>query len=188
MSLRTYVRTHRFAIALVLIAVTGLVLRVFYTLHLQHRLVGGDGFRFHNGAVLLVDGHGFVNPLSVALGQRNAPPDTGHPPGWTLVLAFVTKLGLRTWLAHQLVTGVVGTATIVMVGIAARQAFNNRIGLMAAGLTAIYPNVFLYEREVLSEPLAMLGIATMIWLTYAFIARRGWAWPSRSAPSSARSR
>ena len=163
--LRNYVRTHRFSSTLSLIAVAGLIVRVVYAVLLQGRRVGGDGFRYHFGAVLLVDGFGFVNPLNPAF------VDTGHPPGWTILLALPTTLGLRTWFEHQIVTAVVGSATIVMVGIAARKAFGSRVGLIAAALTALYPGIILYEREVLSEPLAMFGIATMIWLAYAFIAR-----------------
>ena len=37
-------------------------------------------------------------------------------------------------------------------------------------LAAIYPNVWLYERELVSEPLEMLGVATIMWLAYRFIA------------------
>jgi 4-amino-4-deoxy-L-arabinose transferase-like glycosyltransferase len=164
-SLRNYLRTHRFSSALGLIAIAGLIARIAYAVLLQNHEVGGDGFRYHFGAILLADGEGFANPLNPEF------VDTGHPPGWTILLALPTTLGLRTWFEHQIVTAVVGSATIVMVGVAARKAFGSRVGLIAAALTALYPNIVLYEREVLSEPLAMLGIATMIWLAYAFIAR-----------------
>lgn len=55
-----------------------------------------------------------------------------------------------------------------MIGLAARAAIGRRAGLMAAALAAFYPFVWLYERELLSEPLAMLGTATTIWLAYRF--------------------
>jgi 4-amino-4-deoxy-L-arabinose transferase-like glycosyltransferase len=74
-------------------------------------------------------------------------------------------------LEHQIFASVVGTGTVIMTGVAGRAAFNPRTGLIAAALAAVYPNIFLYEHEVLSEPLALLGVATTIWLAYRFIAR-----------------
>jgi 4-amino-4-deoxy-L-arabinose transferase-like glycosyltransferase len=162
MAAKSSTRARRFGFQLSLIALAGLFLRVVYSIVLRNHLVGGDGFRYHYGAILLADGKGFVNPL------RFGTTDTGHPPGWTIVLAGATKLGLRTWLQHQLVTNVVGTATVVMVGVATRTALGVRTALIAASLAALYPFLWLYEREVLSEPLAMLGIATTIWLAYKF--------------------
>jgi 4-amino-4-deoxy-L-arabinose transferase-like glycosyltransferase len=166
MSLRAYAREHRFAAWLTVIAVVGFAWRVAYAVFMRHHAVGGDGFRYHYGALLLADGKGFVNPLLFANNVR--VPDTGHPPAWTILLAGVTKLGLRTWLEHGLLASVIGCATIFMTGLAGKAGFGARTGLIAAGLAAVYPNVFLYEREVLSEPLVMLGIATMLWLAFTF--------------------
>ncbi len=176
MSLRAYVRAHRFAVALASIAGAGLVLRIVYAVATRHDVVGGDGNRYHSGALFLARGQGFVNQLALVVAGVRVP-DTGHPPGWTVVLAGVTKLGLSTWLEHQVVTCVVGTATVVMTGLATRAVFGRaRIGLIAAAIAAFYPFVWLYEREVVSEPFAMLLIAAMIWLVYAF----------RAAPSFGR--
>ena len=156
-------RAHGFASRLALIAIAGLLLRVVYAVVVRHHAVGGDGFRYHFGAIRLAEGRGFVNPLDARV------PDTGHPPGWTIVLAGFTKLGLRTWLQQQIATSLVGTATIVMTGLAARAAFGRvRIALIAAAIAAFYPFVWLYEREVVSEPFAMLLIATMIWAAFTF--------------------
>jgi len=44
------------------------------------------------------------------------------------------------------------------------------VGLIAAALAACYPFIWVYENEVLSEPLVMLLIATMIWMAYQFLA------------------
>ncbi len=41
-------------------------------------------------------------------------------------------------------------------------------GLIAAALVAVYPNIWLYERELVSEPLALLGVATALWLAYRY--------------------
>jgi 4-amino-4-deoxy-L-arabinose transferase-like glycosyltransferase len=151
----------RFSVTLGVIALLGLTWRVAYVLWMRDGTVLGDGYTYHYGALDLVDGVGFYDPMS---GRAVA----GHPPAWTIVLAGPSALGLRSWFSHQLVACVIGTATVVMSGLAAREAFGRRTGLIAGALTAAYPYVWLYEREVLSEPLAMLGVATTIWLAYKF--------------------
>ncbi len=173
MSLRRYAIDHRFAGGLTAVALAGFVLRIVYTLANRHHPVGGDGFRYHYEALLLADGRGFVSALGLAVGKAPVP-DTGHPPAFTILLAAVSKVGLRTWLEHQLVTNVIGTATIVMVGLATKAAVGARTALIAAALGAFYPFFWLYEREVVSEPLALLGIATLIWLAYRFLAEPRW--------------
>ena len=158
-------RSRRFATWLALIAFLGFLLRVWYVYAMRHHFVGGDGYRYHGGALRLADGRGFTNPFNPVV------PDVGHPPGWTILLAGPTKLfGLKSWLDHQYVTSCLGAATIAMVGVATRAVFGVRTALIAAALTAAYPFVWLYEREVVSEPLVMFFVATAIWLAYKFAA------------------
>ncbi len=131
-----------------------------------------DGIHYHLGANYLADGRGWVNPLSLAF-TGQAVPDAVHPPGWESVLAVFSFLGVRTYLGHQLVACGVGAATVVMTGLAGREAFGRRVGLIAAALAAAYANIWLYERELLSEPAALFWIATIIWLAYRFRHRPG---------------
>jgi 4-amino-4-deoxy-L-arabinose transferase-like glycosyltransferase len=167
----------RFVLALALIALAGLIWRVVYVVWMRDHALVGDGVHYHYAALYLSDGRGFINPITLALTGVEAQ-DAVHPPAWTLLLAGPSALGLRSFLTHQLLTTLVGAATIVMTGLAGRAAFGRRVGLVAAGLAAVYPNVWLYERELLSEPLAMLGTATAIWLAYEFRASPG---PLRAA-------
>lgn len=152
--------------ALALIALAGLVLRVVYVVWTRNTPVLGDGVVYHRGALDLVDGVGFYI-------RKTGRAQAGHPPAWPIVLAGPSVLGLRSWLSHQLFTCMIGTATIVMTGLAGRAAFGRRVGVIAAAVAAFYPFVWLYEREVLSEPLVMLGAATTIWIAYRFRARPG---------------
>ena len=46
-----------------------------------------------------------------------------------------------------------------------------RVGLLAAGIAALYPGLWVYERAILSETLLLLGIAVMILLVYRFRAQ-----------------
>ena len=167
-------RNQRFAVLLGVITVVALIGHIAYLLWMRDRLVSGDGLHYHLGALYLADGRGFVNPLSTALLGRPIQ-DAVHPPLWELVLALGSTVGMRSYLSHQLIASVVGAGTIVMTGVAGREAFGRRVGLIAAVVAALYANVWLYEREVLSEPVAMLGVATVIWLVYRFRRRPGTA-------------
>jgi 4-amino-4-deoxy-L-arabinose transferase-like glycosyltransferase len=167
MNLRERWRRKRFVAALLLIALAGLAWRVVYVLLVRHRAVLGDGVHYHTAALYIADGLGFINPIVRGITGASVP-DAVHPPAWTLSLAGPSALGMRSWLSHQLIACVVGCGTIVMTGLAGRAAFGKRAGVIAAGLAAFYPFVWLYEREVLSEPLAMFGVATTIWLAYRF--------------------
>ena len=80
MTVRTFVREHRFGAWLSGVAVAGLAWRIVYDVITRHNTVGGDGFRYHYGALFLADGRGFATLTNLHL------PDTGHPPGWTVVL------------------------------------------------------------------------------------------------------
>jgi 4-amino-4-deoxy-L-arabinose transferase-like glycosyltransferase len=165
-------RDRRFVIGLAIIAAVGLAWRIAYVIWQRDVPVLSDGIHYHLGANYLADGDGYVNPLSMAFtGERI--PDAVHPPGWEAVLGVFSFLGVRTYLGHQIVACVVGAATVVMTGLAGREAFGRRVGLVAAVLAAIYANIWLYERELLSEPAAMFWIATIIWLAYRFRHRPG---------------
>jgi 4-amino-4-deoxy-L-arabinose transferase-like glycosyltransferase len=163
-------RRLSFGVALVVIALVGLAWRTAYALLMRDHPIFSDSLGYHFRAQDLADGNGFVLPARQVLGvPLENPPDASVPPGWSVFLSIPTRLGLRSVLSQQLVVCVIGVATIVMTGLAGRQAFGRRVGLIAAGIVTVYPNIWLYERELLSESLTMLLIATIIWLAYRFI-------------------
>ncbi len=156
---------------LAVLAVAALVLRVTYILFVRdHPLgpnggffqgVGGDGVDYHYQALRNLDGHWFTmgdGKTAVAL----------HPPGWTLVLTLVSALGFKTWLDHQMLGALIGSATVVAVGFAGRRIAGPRAGLIAAAIAVVYAEMWVYERDVLSEPLLMLGVAVLLILVYRF--------------------
>jgi 4-amino-4-deoxy-L-arabinose transferase-like glycosyltransferase len=171
---RTRLPEFRFGVALALIALAGLILRVAYVIWTRGNPLPLDGLHYHYRAQALADGRGLVNPLVQQLtNAAEAPPDASNPPAWSLLLAVPTRLGLRSILSHQLFACLVGAATIAMTGVAGRAAFGRRAALIAAAIVAVYPYLWLYERELMAESLTLLGIATCIWLSYRFLAKPG---------------
>ena len=175
-------RDRRFVVALALITAVGLAWRIAYVLWIRDVQVLSDGIHYHLGANYLADGRGWVNPLSLAFSGQEVP-DAVHPPGWESVLAVASFLGVRTYLGHQLVACLVA-GTIVMTGLAGREAFGRRVGLIAAAVAAVYANLWLYERELLSEPARCSGSPPSSGWPTASVIGRAWAGPSRSASCS----
>jgi 4-amino-4-deoxy-L-arabinose transferase-like glycosyltransferase len=72
-------------------------------------------------------------------------------------------LGFDTVRDHQLFSSLLGTVTVGLAGIAGRQVAGRRTGLVAAFITAVYPNVWMNDAAVMSETLALLfGVVVVI--------------------------
>lgn len=171
-------RDRRFAIALVAGTVTGLAIRLYYALvtHAGYEPLG-DPFFYHFGANLLADGGGFLQPYVLAFGGVEVPA-ADHPPLYMTVLAVTSVAGLRSVSAHLVVSCLIGAATIPVVGLLGRRIGGRRVGVIAAGLTAVAPQVWLYDGMLLSETLAILLATLAVLLTYRAAADPG---PARFA-------
>ena len=89
-------------------------------------------------------------------------------PPWTLVLTAWGWVGLHSWFSQQILACVIGSCTVAIVGLAGRQIGGERVGLIAAGIAALYAGLWVYERALLSETLMMLIIAVLIFVAYRF--------------------
>jgi hypothetical protein len=146
---------------------------VGYVLNAHDASIGGDGNWYHHLANLLVDGHGFIDPIKYTSYFNQTLPSAHHPPAWTLVLAVPSLFGLRTLVEHQLMACIVGVAAIAMVGLTGRRLAGPRAGLVAAGVAAVYPNFWMHERELAAETLVLLLVPTTMLAAYRFWARPG---------------
>ena len=158
--------SDRFRVIVSLIAFGGLLMRIAYV-SIATGAVGGDGRYYHAIASLLADGKGFIAPKPYLL-QGKILDFAPHPPAWPLTLAGAALVGLRSEYEQQLVACVIGTATIVLVAFAGRRIAGETAGLIAAGIATLYPNFWLYERELMSETLTLFGAALTVLLAYRF--------------------
>jgi 4-amino-4-deoxy-L-arabinose transferase-like glycosyltransferase len=138
-----------------LLAALGLAVRVGYVLGWRLDEVAGDSVYYHQGANLLADGHGFILPQRFLLTGQQLP-GADHPPGYLVVLALGSIVGLRSFLDHQLLSCLLGTATVIALGWTTRRMVSRQAGLIAAGVAAVYPNFWFYDGIVLSETLILL--------------------------------
>jgi asparagine N-glycosylation enzyme membrane subunit Stt3 len=150
------------------VAIAALAGRVIYVLTLAERdPTGGDPFYYHVQANLLADGKGFSEPFTWTL-QGRLIPTAVHPPLFSMVLAVSSLLGHTEWFAHKLVACVIGTGTVVLVGLVGRQVAGATAGVIAAVLAAGYPNLWVVDGIVMPESLFGFTIALTLWLAYRF--------------------
>lgn len=159
----------RFLWWLVAIVVAGAALRLGYV-WFDRRPVGllfNDGVYYHYGANVLADGHGFVNPLAkVDLGLDL--PSADHPPLYQVYLALFSLVGLDTVTDHLFAGVVLGVASIAMAGLAGRRIAGDRVGLIAAALVAVSPNVWRYDGSLMSEVAVVFLVLVIMWLSYRY--------------------
>lgn len=158
---------------LTLVAAAGFVIRVGYILAFENPYVpAADALYYFAGGQVLAHGHGFIN--GIAFGMTNgrlSPPSAFHPPAYTVFLALPQLLGFKSVLDQQIATSMLGAATVVVVGLLARRIAGPRSGLIAAGFTAVYPNMWFSDVFLMSETLSLLAIAVALLLTYRCLAR-----------------
>lgn len=151
---------------LAIITAVALAVRLFNIWYLRH--VGdfliGDALVYHGEGLVIADGHGWIDPLffqSTGFKRQLAM----HPPGYPAYLAFWSFLGFRSVLGHQLVSVLIGLATVILVGLAGRRYFSERVGIVAAFLAAIHPSFWSWDGMVLQETLAIFA-AVLLLLAY----------------------
>jgi 4-amino-4-deoxy-L-arabinose transferase-like glycosyltransferase len=88
-----------------------------------------------------------------------------------VVLAGASVLGFRSPLAHQLVSCGLGVGGVIAMGVMGRAIAGSRVGLLAAGLGALYPDFWINDGLLMSESLAVLLVALVILLAYHCIQR-----------------
>jgi hypothetical protein len=166
-------RMRTFAWRLGLIAAGGLVLRVAYVLLLARDVTGsGDYHFYHATANLLAEGHGLIEPFRYAeSGGEMAEPSAGHPPLWPLLLSLGSLAGGTSEVWHKLVGCLVGAGVIVAIGLLARRIGGPRLGLIAAGLAAVYPVLIAADGSLMSESLYGLFIVLVLIAAHAFAER-----------------
>ncbi|HEY5024558.1 MAG TPA: glycosyltransferase family 39 protein [Acidimicrobiales bacterium] len=149
----------------------GLALRVGYVfLYRHHVRLTGDAFYYHSQANLLASGKGFINPYSLYYALK-VVPGASHPPLWTLVLALAAVMGIKTFFGQLLYSCAIGAGSVALVGMAGREVAGRRAGLLAAGITAVYPVFLIDDGSLLAETMVVPLTALAVWSFYRLVHR-----------------
>jgi len=169
-------RNTTFAKWLAVIALVGAAVRMMNVLwwrpttdrsgYLGYKLAG-DAFYYHWQANLLAKGHWFIDPF-VWLNTGRSRASAAHPPLYTLYLSVWSRLGVTSVTGHRLASSVLGVAAIVVIGILAYRLGGTAAGLIAAGVAALYPELWINDGMLLSESVAVLATACALLATYEY--------------------
>ena len=164
-------RRRPFATRLAAIAGVGLAIRLVYALAVMgDRRLTGDGNEFHFLANVLAKTGSYIQPFQY-LGLHHTVPTTEKPPLYPGLLAIPSALGLDSVNAHRVVSCLLGAAAVVLIGMLGRRVAGDRVGLIAAGIAAVYPALWMLDASVRSESLYLPLIALVLLLAYDL---RGW--------------
>lgn len=146
------------------IALLALVLRVVYVLADQiHEPGVGDALYYSRQADRIAAGGFFDDPANPG------NPAADHPPLTALLLtpgSFLPGVGLPY---HRFTMVLLGVVVVVLVGVLGRRVGGDRAGLVAAGVAAVYPNLWMNDALAMSETPAALLVVVILLAVYRFI-------------------
>ena len=165
-------RRWGFGQKLAVLGAVGLGVRVLYAIYQRRhlRFPLGDATKYWAMANDLANGRYFIDPLS---GRETAD----HSPLYSIYLSIagVVKGGSATQFDLLLWTCVLGTASVILIGLAGREIAGHRVGLIAAAVAAVDPAMWIHDGLLLSESMAIFTSVGIIWFAY-----RLWRAPSLS--------
>jgi 4-amino-4-deoxy-L-arabinose transferase-like glycosyltransferase len=167
---------RRFALGLAALALLALAVRTAFTLGVDPEVPEvGDATAYHLLADGLADGEGYVRPFDrVLLDQIR--PTAEYPPLFPWAVSLAARADARSVRSQRLAVGLLGAAAVVVIGLLGRRLAGPAVGLVAAGLAAVYPMLFLSDGTLTPETLFVLLVAGVL-LVAARVAdgRRGTA-------------
>ncbi len=165
---------------LLLIAALALAVRVAYVAITRQDLGFGDAYVYWLDAQHLAAGNGFQHPF-------DGVPTAEHPPLHIMLLAGFDLLGLNGYQEQKIGLAFVGTVTVVLIALLARDVAGDRAGLLAGALAAVYPNLVTADGSLMSETLYLVFLvgALIVARHFVFAGRPsvGWRWSARSSGS-----
>jgi Dolichyl-phosphate-mannose-protein mannosyltransferase len=160
-------RFRSFGWGLALVALVAWTIRVVDSLRYDPPTWFTDATFYHEQANFIANGYGFARPLT------EPPAATAlHPPLYPLLLSISSVFGAESFLSHQMVSVLIGTAGVVVIGLLGREIGGKAVGLVAAALAAVYPNLWVLDDRLWSEGLAATLTATVLLFAYRFRRRR----------------
>jgi 4-amino-4-deoxy-L-arabinose transferase-like glycosyltransferase len=157
---------RRFTISLALIALGALAIRIVFVLVVNPKVPTlGDANAYHLLAENLAKGRGYIRPFDdQLLHLRRATAE--YPPLFSVLLAIPARLGAHSVKEQRLFVALLGTGTVVLVGLLGRRVASNTVGLIAAALAALYPMLFLSEATLMAESLYAALVALVLLCAY----------------------
>lgn len=165
----------------------GLILVVAAGVRIAYVLGVADGFnrtRFYDAAFYelqartVADGKGFVDPFNLLPGRsQELVPAADHPPLTVFVLAPVAEVW-DSQLPMRWASALAGLGVVLLTALLAREVAGDAAGLVAGGLAAVYPFLWVNDGLIMSE--SFTGVFVVGTLLASYVAMREparwWRW------------
>ncbi|MGH9049543.1 MAG: ArnT family glycosyltransferase [Acidimicrobiia bacterium] len=160
----------RFWRILLAIVAVGFAVRIAYVVFAKlDEGVAADQVFYSAAANRLGNGGGFLEPF-----DPHPPPLIGsdpaadHPPLTVIVLAPVSFVFDGVENPQRFTMAALGTVTVLALGLLGREVGGDRAGWLAAGIGAVYPNLWVNDGLIMSETLAALAVTLALLCAYRF--------------------
>lgn len=127
----------------------------------------GDSFYYHLQANSLAAGEWFVDPIRW-FNTGEGVASAAHPPLYSTYLGLWSTLGIDTVTGHRLASALLGIAAVALIGLLGYRLAGPAAGLVAAGIAAVYPQLWINDGVLLSESIVVLAIACALHAMYSF--------------------
>jgi hypothetical protein len=121
----------------------------------------------------VVQPDGTVRTVAVTLPPGTQEPTAAHPPLWSFILSLASRMGFDSVNQHRMVGLLFGSLGVILIGLAGRELFGKRAGLVAAFIAAGYGFLWLNDWSLMSESLVTAFVPLM-----TIVAVRWWRTPS----------
>ncbi|MEM9514557.1 MAG: glycosyltransferase family 39 protein [Actinomycetota bacterium] len=122
----------------------------------------GDAETYHLLGRHLAGGAGYVRPREYAeLGV--SVPTAEFPPLYPAVLAVADLVGINDADDQRLLGCLVGGASIVVMALLGRAIAGPLVGVVAAGIVAVYPQMIVFDGSLASEGWYFLFVTATLW-------------------------
>jgi hypothetical protein len=164
-------RAGAFRIWLAVITFGGLVLRIAYVLRAKgNSPPTGDAVYYYGQALTLERGLGFLDPI-VYLAFDLKLQAAHHPPLYPVFLGVIAWIGPSSPEALRIASCVAGATAIPLIALVARRVAGgpgrgDRAALIAGGVAAVYPGLWLNDARLLSESIYAPLIALVLLCAY----------------------
>ncbi len=128
-----------------------------------------DEYYYAQGAIAFAGGDGLrFAPVVGAPTSEQAV----HPPLTSVLLAPAAGVTGGNETAMRFTVALFGIGVVVLVGLIGRAVAGERAGLVAAGIAAVYPNLWVNDGILLAETFATFWTACTIFFTYQLLRER----------------
>ncbi len=127
--------------------------------------LSGDPWFYYWQGFFTVHGRPFIDPFNLIFANHSVPA-SDHPPLTSFAEAVLDFYGLTSIFQHQIAWSFIGSITVIVIGLLARDIAGERAGILASLIACIYPGLWINDGLVESETIAQCLVAIILLLGY----------------------